>query len=187
MNIKSREEWWLISGLISLLIMTGCTTGKTAEKTAAKPTEVAAASSPVIPLEAVPKEMAAAPVAGTSYFVANDNIKTVYFDLNTSQLNEASQDVLKKNAEWLEQNPPMLVQIAGYADSRGSLKRNRTLAERRAEKVRTFYAMLGIPKDRVMILTLGPEEPTCAELSEECLAKSRRVETMIESKPIAPR
>jgi hypothetical protein len=45
----------------------------------------------------------------------------------------------------------------------------------------------GNPEDRLMVVSLGTETPTCTEVSEDCLAKSRRVETLIESKPIVSR
>jgi len=83
----------------------------------------------------------------------------------------------KANAEWIKAQPPYLIRLMGFADTRGSIKKNERLAERRARAVRDAYVNLGIPKERLSILTRGPEEPACQPVTEDCLAKSRRTET----------
>jgi peptidoglycan-associated lipoprotein len=185
---EKRNEWWWAWGLVSLLASVGCSSDKATQISDAPmtPIDLALGSSPTVAAP-MPMSMPEQPKTHTGYFVSNENIQPVFFDLSKSQLNETAQATLKKNAEWLKTNPPVLVQIAGTADTRGSFKRNQTLAERRASKVRDFYVMEGIPEDRLIVVSLGTETPTCTEVSEDCLSKSRRVETLIESKPIVSR
>jgi peptidoglycan-associated lipoprotein len=109
----------------------------------------------------------------------------VYFDIGTSKLDDKAMDTLKKNADWLKQNTPFMIEVDGYADTRGSTRKNHWVAERRAVSVRDYYASLGIPKNRILIKGMGEEQPTCAQMTEECLAQSRRGETLIENKAVA--
>ena len=151
--------------MLALLTSIGCSTGQTAEK-------------PVETSKIVDKDQA---------YVSSEHLQTVYFGISQSKLDEVAKEALKKNAEWLAQNPPFLLELASYTDNRGGLLRNRTLAERRAMTVKDFYASLGINPDRIAIATIGAEEPTCPTLTEDCLAKSRRTETLIENKALASR
>lgn len=192
MNTTNRQWLWL-TGLSALLTAAGCQTAKTETKTSMLPDTAVLSEKKMDTPDMkdqkkdvdVPKEVM--PVKTIGSFSTNENLKTVFFALNSSKITEEGETELQKNAEWLQQNPPMLLQIAGYSDSRGSLIRNKTLAERRALKVKEFYVSKGIPKERIIVLTQGAEAPTCEKVTEECLAQSRRVETFIESKDIVSR
>lgn len=182
------RQWLWVTGLSAMLMTIGCQTAKTETKTSQIPSLTPTTAEKIEipePIDAKKDAPVAKVVKTMGSFTETENLKTVFFDLNSSKLSEENQTMLLKNVEWLQGNPPMLIQIAGYSDSRGSLIRNKTLAERRALKVKEFYAAHGIPKDRVMVVTMGAEAPTCEKLTEECLAQSRRVETFIESRDIA--
>jgi outer membrane protein OmpA-like peptidoglycan-associated protein len=118
-------------------------------------------------------------------FASSDHLRPVYFDLSKSKLSDMSMELVKTNVAWLKSQPPFLVRLVGYADSRGSLGRNERLAERRALVLREAYAALGIPKERISIITRGAEAPACEPVTEDCLAKSRRCDTLIEEKSFA--
>jgi peptidoglycan-associated lipoprotein len=120
-------------------------------------------------------------------FAASDHLQPVYFELNKSTLSGSALETAKTNAEWLKSQPPFLVRIIGYADSRGSTRKNERLAERRAMAVRDAYVSLGLSKDRLSIAGRGAEEPACQPTTEECLSKSRRSETWIEDKALVSR
>ena len=94
---------------------------------------------------------------------------------------------VKTNVEWLKTQPPYLIRLVGFADTRGSMKKNQRLAERRAMTVDDAYVTLGIPKERISIITRGAEDPTCQPMTEDCLAKSRRTETLMENKTLVSR
>ncbi len=120
-------------------------------------------------------------------YATDDHLQAVYFDLNKSKLSESAGEVVKANADWLKIQPPYLIRLVGYADARGSLKKNERLAERRANTLREAYVSLGIAKDRMTVVTRGTEEPACQPVTEDCLAKSRRTETLLEDKSLASR
>lgn len=171
----------LSMSLLAVLLTTGCTAdqSQTTSSLIIPTTEVTPveAKKEETPVDLVPKTVGS--------FVYNENLKPVFFEISKSQLSPEASEVLKMNLEWLQKNPPYLMQIVGVSDMRGSPKRNHTLAERRAMKVREFYMAGGIPKDRMAIFVMGAEPTPCAEMSEICLQQHRRAETLIETKPFA--
>jgi len=171
-----------LAGLLSPL---ACT----AEKTAMKNPEVAS-----IPVPKIESGVTETPVAGPAktvvtdgIFASNDHLQPVYFELNQSKLSASGSDAVKANAEWLTSQPPFLIRVVGYADNRGSIKKNERLAERRANSVREAYIALGLAKERISIAGRGAEDAACQPLTEECLSKSRRSDTLMEDKSLALR
>ncbi len=181
------RQMWMIAGLVSLMTSIGCTHEQVAKATS----EVAYAeeTKPQVSLPGDKKDNLDGKQVMLSDtdkpFVTNTNLQPVYFEISTSKIDDKGMDILKKNAEWLQKNTPYMVQITGFTDTRGSSKKNRVLAERRALKVRDSYVSSGIPKNRILVKSMGEEGPACGNLTEECLSQSRRAETLIENKPVA--
>ena len=86
-------------------------------------------------------------------------LSTIYFEYDSSQLSPESRDMLSSNAEFLRNNPGLSLQIEGHCDSRGSIEYNLTLGERRANSVRSYLVSLGIPENRLSVLSYGEEKP----------------------------
>ena len=181
MNIRSREIT-LGLAMVGFLSYTACT----AEKAAMKDQDVSAAPARTPDLSQV-QAVKEAPKIVDGVFAVSDHLQPVYFDLNKSTLSVSAMETAKANAEWLKSQPPFLVRIIGYADSRGSARKNERLAVRRAIAVQEAYAANGLPKERLSIAGRGAEEPACQPTTEECLSKSRRSETLIEDKALASR
>jgi len=160
------QELALGLAIVGLLSYTACT----AEKTEMRNQEVNA--------KQMPKLM-------DGVFATDDHLAAVYFDLNKSKMTDTAMETVKANAEWLKNQPPFLIRLVGFADSRGSLKKNERLAERRANALRDAYVAVGIAKERMTIVTRGAEEPACQPITEDCLSKSRRTETLLEDKALA--
>jgi peptidoglycan-associated lipoprotein len=97
-----------------------------------------------------------------------------FFALDSTDLNEPSRGALSKNVEYLKRWPSTKVMVEGHADSRGTNEYNLALAERRAGVVRDYLVSLGIPADRVTIVSKGEEAPFCTEESEGCWQQNRR-------------
>jgi len=185
--MKSRN-WFMMAGLVSLVAGTGCTHEQVAQSTpqvteGSQPPALSAENK--TSLSPQPSEPAGKAVPSDRPFVSNDNLQPVYFEIGTSKLDDKAMETLKKNAEWLSQNTPFMIEVDGYADTRGSARRNHWVAEQRALQVRTYYASLGIPKNRILIKGIGEVQPTCAQMTEECLAQSRRSDTLVENKALA--
>ena len=60
--------------------------------------------------------------------------------------------------------------VEGHADSRGTTEYNLALGERRADAVRDYLVSLGVPTDRLTIVSKGEESPVCTEETESLLA-----------------
>jgi peptidoglycan-associated lipoprotein len=122
---------------------------------------------------AASKEMPVAPAVEDK---APAGLSTVYFRFNESDLVEETRAILSKNADYLNANPAMRIQIEGHCDSRGSTEYNLALGERRAIAVRQYLAKLGVNPDRMDIISYGEERPVDSENTEEAYTKNRRAE-----------
>ena len=169
MNAKS-IRWFRITVLLPLLTSAGCR----AEQASPKRSE---AATPAIAAETAGAE--------DQPFVRTEHLQTVYFARNQWQLDVEQKKVLKSYADWLKENPPLNIRVEGYSDSRGTPEQSSAMSLRRAAAIGDFYVALGIPRSRLSIASLGQENPTCFESSEDCWSKNRRAETLIENRSVA--
>jgi peptidoglycan-associated lipoprotein len=98
----------------------------------------------------------------------------IYFDFDKATLTPSAQDNLLRKAEWLRDNPDVTVTIEGHCDSRGTNEYNLALGDRRAESAKAFLVDLGIAMSRITTISYGEERPVCTMQNEECWAKNRR-------------
>ena len=98
----------------------------------------------------------------------------IYFDFDKATLTPAAQDNLLRKAEWLRENSDVTVTIEGHCDSRGTNEYNLALGDRRAESAKSFLVDLGISASRITTISYGEERPVCTQQNEECWAKNRR-------------
>jgi outer membrane protein OmpA-like peptidoglycan-associated protein len=208
MKILSREWMWTVSGL-SLLLLIGCETQDNKPNVKLDPPKVSGmpsvekvAYAPEATLKKKTKtetkelkptlegtkkvEMPSTKpiVTASGAFVASQNLKPVYFEFNKSKLSDDVLATVKDNADWIKSQPPFLVKVIGISDPRGSTMRNKTLAERRALKLKEAYVAQGIPAERIQLAAIAEDGETCLPMTEECLKLSRRAETQIESKAL---
>ena len=101
-------------------------------------------------------------------------LSDVFFDYDVADLSEATRAALQKNAEYLTRWPSTRVLIEGHADARGTNEYNLALGERRASAVRDYLVGLGIPAERLAIVSKGEEAPVCQEEGESCWSLNRR-------------
>ncbi len=99
---------------------------------------------------------------------------TIYFDFDKSNLTNEAKSLLKKNAEWLKNNPGVRLQVEGHCDVRGSIEYNLGLGERRAKAAVQYLKSLGITGDRLSVISYGKERPIAMGDSEADHAKNRR-------------
>ena len=106
----------------------------------------------------------------------------VYFDLDASTIKEDAKASLATNATWLKQWTSTRINIEGHCDERGTAEYNLGLGERRANAVKTYLVELGVPADRVVIVSKGKESPFCTESNESCWQQNRRGHFIITAK-----
>lgn len=125
-----------------------------------------------------------APLAEPSVDELNQKLKplkTVYFEYDSSDLDDTSRGILRSNADWLKQNPKRTIRIEGHCDERGSIKYNLALGERRANSVREYLESLGVAPSRMRIITYGEEKPAVEGHNESAWRQNRRGEFWFES------
>jgi peptidoglycan-associated lipoprotein len=98
----------------------------------------------------------------------------VFFAFDSVDLGPDARTVLQKNTDYLKRWTSTKVLVEGHADSRGTNEYNLALGERRAGAARDYVVSLGIPVDRVTVVSKGEEQPVCREENEACWAKNRR-------------
>lgn len=98
----------------------------------------------------------------------------IYFEFDSASLTPAAQDNLLRKAEWLRENSDVTVTIEGHCDARGTNEYNLALGDRRAESAKAFLVDLGIDSMRLTTISYGEERPVCNQQNEECWAKNRR-------------
>lgn len=101
----------------------------------------------------------------------NDDI---HFEFDSSVLTPEAQLILKKKAEWLQNNPEATSTIEGHCDERGTSEYNLALGDRRATSAKNFLVDLGISASRLTTVSYGEERPIALGNNEEAWAKNRR-------------
>jgi peptidoglycan-associated lipoprotein len=101
-------------------------------------------------------------------------LEDVYFDYDKADLSDRARASLQKNSEWMKKWTSTSVRVEGHADSRGTSEYNLALGERRAASVRDYLVSLGVAQNRLTIVSLGEEQPTCTDETETCWAQNRR-------------
>jgi peptidoglycan-associated lipoprotein len=72
--------------------------------------------------------------------------------------------------------------LEGHADARGTNEYNLALGERRGNAVKDYLVSLGIAVDRLTVISKGEEAQVCAEMTDECYGRNRRVHSIITAK-----
>lgn len=99
----------------------------------------------------------------------------VYFEFDSSTLTDTGRAVLDKHVALLK-NTGASVRLEGHTDERGTREYNMALGERRANAVRDYMMVKGIPGYRLESISFGEEKPVSYGSSEVSWSQNRRVE-----------
>ena len=108
--------------------------------------------------------------------------RVVYFDFDQDVLRPEFQAAMACHAKYLRDRPTSRMTLEGNADERGSREYNLGLGERRGNAVSSALQANGGSGSQVSVISYGEERPTCTESTEDCWAKNRRVEIVINPK-----
>jgi peptidoglycan-associated lipoprotein len=141
------------------------------------------ADSPAAPARKGPTSPTSAPpppsamVAPPSFadFVDEPALKDVFFDPGHADIGANGAKIMRANAHWIVENPAYLVLIEGHTDYKGTREGNLAMAERRAKAVESALVKDGVAGERLFTLSHGSDKPVCAEKTNACAAKNRRV------------
>jgi peptidoglycan-associated lipoprotein len=109
-------------------------------------------------------------------------LNDVFFDLDKSDIRDDSKSTLQRDADWLKKWTTTQITVEGHADSRGSSEYNLGLGSRRAGAVKDYLQSLGVPANRVTVVSKGKEQPVCTEEAESCWQRNRRGHFVITAK-----
>ena len=125
---------------------------------------------------AKPKPVKAVKPAVPKQHVSTYNISLhdIYFALNSAALTHKDIAILKRDAQYLKNNPNVVVQIQGNCDERGSISYNMALASRRIESAKNYLENSGIASDRLKTVAYGKSRPVCSADTSSCYAMNRR-------------
>ncbi len=103
----------------------------------------------------------------------------VFFPFDSAVLEGPAQSALGFKAQWLRDNPNIIVVIEGHCDERGTIEYNLALGERRAESAKMFLVNAGIAADRLVTISYGKERPLDPASNEAAWAKNRRAQFVL--------
>jgi peptidoglycan-associated lipoprotein len=101
-------------------------------------------------------------------------LKDIHFGYNDYTIQPQDNDILRANADWLQQNRKTGVQVEGHCDERGSEEYNIALGAKRAQAAKDYLQTLGINADRISTISYGKELPLCTDNTEDCWSQNRR-------------
>jgi peptidoglycan-associated lipoprotein len=173
----------LVAGAAGVVLLLACTQSATTPVSTAPPASESQVTAATTQNEAQSAEYRKAQAeaeakarADREKFMDED----IYFKKGSYALDADAQEILKRKAEWLRNNPDVVVMIEGYTDEPGSKEYNLALGDRRAGAVKTFFLNEGIATERLIPISYGKEHPLVAGGSEADQAKNRRVHIAIE-------
>ena len=104
---------------------------------------------------------------------------TIYFDTDMFNIDAQDQVALREQATYLGQFPNVRATIEGHADERGTREYNIALGERRANAAKNYLVSLGVPADRLSVVSYGKERPVALGSNEQAWARNRRAVTIV--------
>ncbi len=124
----------------------------------------------VVP-KVVPKK-----IIKTSTEASAVNIAPVYFDYESSWLNQKAKSDLTKVIDMLKQYPQMVLKCGGYTDAKGEVEYNQWMSNRRAKRVIDYILEGGISASRISGKGFGETKliNDCTN-EKECTDKERAI------------
>ncbi len=164
----------------------GSPTPVTAEQPAPPPAPAAPPAPPAIaPAPPPPPVAAAAPACNPpAGFQVDANchiieqtivLRAIDFQFNSVHLTAPAQRTLDDVATGLMKQPELVVEIQGYADSRGSANYNQHLSQLRADAVKGYLVSKGVNEAALTARGFGEANPIASNATAEGRAQNRRV------------
>ena len=102
----------------------------------------------------------------------------VFFDYNSSELDEDAQELLQDQVAWMKQHD-VSVTIEGHCDERGTREYNLALGEKRAQAVKNYLIRMGISNVKLSTISYGKERPAVVGSNDGAWSQNRRSVTTV--------
>ena len=174
----NRRDGFLLGWLLLTPIMfLGCALGDNPASPPAQPNNEPPRRTVADPR--TPSSLQAMQRGVTSVTPPGSPLQDIFFEFDSYDLPLQAREGLKANAEWLKNNEAQKVEIEGHCDDLGDSEYNLALGLKRAQGAKDYLMVLGIPPERLSVISYGKEAPACLEQTEECRKKNRRARFVI--------
>ena len=92
-------------------------------------------------------------------FLTRAGADTVYFGLDTAVLGAPARATLAAQAQWIRQHPEVLIRIEGHGEPNDTRDHALAMGARRAQEVRDYLVLLGVPAAQLSTTSFGKERP----------------------------
>lgn len=107
---------------------------------------------------------------------------TIYFMLDSSQVQTDFVPVIAAHAQYLVAHPSQRVVMQGHGDERGTREYNIALGEQRAKSVANMMKVQGVNDGQLDVVSYGEEKPASFGHDEASWELNRRVELIYQAK-----
>ncbi len=110
-----------------------------------------------------------------------DPFPTVYFPFDSWEITPEVRARLDATAKWMTHYSRYALTIEGHTDIRGTESYNMVLGVRRAQAVKDYLSNLGIPRNRLEIVSYGNTLVLCdVDDERKCHQYNRRADLLLE-------
>ena len=92
-------------------------------------------------------------------FLAHSGGDTIFFGVGSFGLSAPARTALAAQAAWLRQHPEVTARVEGHGDSGDTRDHAIAVGARRAEEVRAYLVLMGIPAAQLSTSSWGKERP----------------------------
>jgi OOP family OmpA-OmpF porin len=110
---------------------------------------------------------------------ATQTVSKVLFLTASAEITRAAAGALDALTSILRRCPDARIEIAGHTDNVGDEARNQALSQRRAEAIRRYLMLQGIPATRLSATGYGSKQPIAQNDDEPGRADNRRIEFLL--------
>lgn len=109
---------------------------------------------------------------------ARETPSMINFEFNSSRLDGAAQDILRRQAAWIRAHPGVTFKVYGHTDLVGSNRYNQRLGLRRAQAAVRYLVSQGISRSRLKaVSSFGETQPIVFTQAPE--RRNRRTVTQV--------
>jgi outer membrane protein OmpA-like peptidoglycan-associated protein len=137
-------------------------------------------------LEAARAYLAKLPAAGAlelpacqQALEATQTVNKAPFPTGSAEITRAAADALDALTSILRRCPDATIEIAGHTDNIGDEASNQALSQRRAEAIRRYLMLKGVPAARLSATGYGSKQPIASNDDEAGRADNRRIEFVL--------
>ncbi len=168
--------------LMAIAMLPACSGNEPPETTPATPPPVERPTPEPVPAEETPDagDWDEAATGEDVLTIAQINqqgiLQTIYFDYDQADIRPDQRGTLQANAQYLRDNTNFRLLIGGHCDERGTREYNMALGEQRASATMQYMVSLGVPRNRIEIISYGEEQPSSDGATESAWAQNRRAQ-----------